>query len=112
MCTVRVWVSITNSTNTRRSSTVSTWRKSQAGMPASWACRNCRHLGDARRGAGPKPTAARIRARDLTTHDCNLMSQHEDLCILRGVIPRQEHPPAEHPDHEPVDESYQHKRRA
>ena len=45
----------------RRSSTVSTCRKSQARMPEAWAVRNCRHAGDARRGAGPRPAAARIR---------------------------------------------------
>src|ERR1700678_745651 len=30
-------------------------------MPDAWAFRNCRHVGDARRGAGPRPAAARIR---------------------------------------------------
>jgi hypothetical protein len=52
ICTARVSISITNSTYTRRSSTVSTCRKSQARMPDAWATRNCRQVGDARRGAG------------------------------------------------------------
>jgi hypothetical protein len=56
----RVWISITNKTYTRRSSTVSTCRKSQAEMPEAWAVRNCREVGDARRVAGPSPAAARI----------------------------------------------------
>ena len=30
-------------------------------MPDPWAARNCRHVGDACRGAGPSPAAARIR---------------------------------------------------
>jgi hypothetical protein len=35
--------------------------KSHARMPHAWAFRSCRHVGDARRGAGPSPAAARIR---------------------------------------------------
>jgi len=31
-------------------------------MPDAWLARNCRQVGDARRGAGPSPAAARIRA--------------------------------------------------
>jgi hypothetical protein len=34
--------------------------KSHARMPDAWAFRNCRHVGDARRGAGPSPAAARM----------------------------------------------------
>ena len=30
-------------------------------MPDAWLARNCRQVGDARRGAGPSPAAARIR---------------------------------------------------
>ena len=36
-------------------------RKSHARIPDAWAARNCRHVGDARRGAGPSPAADRIR---------------------------------------------------
>jgi hypothetical protein len=32
-----------------------TCTKSHARMPGAWAFRNCRHVGDARRGAGPSP---------------------------------------------------------
>jgi hypothetical protein len=45
----------------------------------------------------------RPRARDLPAQDCNLMPEHQDLRILRGVIPREEHQPAEHPDHEEIE---------
>src|SRR5262245_7618790 len=61
MCTARVWIPSTNKTYRRWSSTVSTCRKSQARIPDAWAARNCRQGGDARRGAGPSPAAARIR---------------------------------------------------
>jgi hypothetical protein len=61
MCTARVWISITTSTYKRRNVTVSTCRKSHAKMPYACVIRNCRHVGDARRGAGPSPAAARIR---------------------------------------------------
>ena len=33
----------------------------RARMPDAWAARNCRQVGDARRGAGRSPAAARIR---------------------------------------------------
>ena len=61
MCTARVWISKTNNTYTRWSSTVSTCKKSHARMPDAWAARSCRQAGAARRGAGPSPAAARIR---------------------------------------------------
>jgi hypothetical protein len=40
------------------------------------------------------------------------MPQHEDLRILRGIAPRQQRQPAEHPDHEQIDETDQHECRA
>jgi hypothetical protein len=30
-------------------------------MPDAWSARNCRHVGDVRRGAGPSLAAARVR---------------------------------------------------
>ena len=39
----------------RRSAIVSTQKKSQARMPAAWACRNSRHDGPPGRGAGSRP---------------------------------------------------------
>jgi hypothetical protein len=45
---------------TRFSRTVSTCRKSTARIPAAWACKNCRHVGPERRGAGSMPAARRI----------------------------------------------------
>ena len=38
----------------------------------------------------------------------DFVPQHEDLRLLSGVAPRQEHQPAEHPDHEEVDEADEH----
>jgi hypothetical protein len=61
MCTVRVPISIANKTYTRRRKTVPACRKSAARIPEAWEVRNCRQVGDARRGAGLSPAAARIR---------------------------------------------------
>ncbi len=61
MCTRRVWISITKNTYRRLRNTVSACRKSHARIPAAWEVRNCRQAGDARRGAGVSPAAARIR---------------------------------------------------
>ena len=49
---------------------------------------------------------------DLPPQHCDLMPQHQDLRVLGGVTARQEHQPAEHPDHEQVDKTDQHERRA
>jgi hypothetical protein len=54
----------------------------------------------------------RLRAGHLPAQDCNLMPEHEDLRVLSGVTPRQEHQPAGHPDHEDVYEANEHERRA
>jgi hypothetical protein len=51
----------------------------------------------------------RLRAGDLTTQDRNLVPQHQDLHVLRGVAPREEHYPAEQLDHEQIDEAKEHK---
>jgi hypothetical protein len=59
-CIRRVPCSMNTSTYMRFSSTVSTCRKSTARIPAAWACRNCRHVGPERRGAGSMPAARRI----------------------------------------------------
>ena len=60
-CTRRDWNSITNKTYRRLRKTVSTCRKSHDRIPAAWEARNWRQVGDARRGAGVSPAAARIR---------------------------------------------------
>jgi hypothetical protein len=52
----------------------------------------------------------RPRPRDLPTQHRDLMPQDEDLRILRGVTAHQERQPAEHPDHEQVDEANEHER--
>ena len=54
----------------------------------------------------------RPRTGDLPPQDRDLVPQHEDLRILGSVIPGKEHQPAEHPDHEQVDETDLHDRRA
>ena len=62
-----------------------------------------RHGGD--HGAvGP----VRLRAGHLTTQDRDLVPQHQDLHVLRGVAPREEHYPAEQPDHEQVHQAKEH----
>jgi hypothetical protein len=52
------------------------------------------------------------RAADLTTQHRDLMPQNQDLRVLGGVAASQERQPAGHPDHEQVDETDQHERRA
>jgi hypothetical protein len=54
----------------------------------------------------------RPRPRDLPAQHSDLVPQHQDLRILRGVTARQERQPAEHPGHEQVDEANEHERRA
>jgi hypothetical protein len=50
----------------------------------------------------------RLRAGHLTAQDRDLMPQHQDLHVLRGVAARQQHQPAEQPDHEQIDETNEH----
>ena len=61
MCTRRVWISITKNTCKRLRNTVPACRKSHARISDAWEARNCRQVGDVRRGAGASPAAARIR---------------------------------------------------
>src|SRR6266702_1690380 len=56
----RVPCSMNTKTYRRFSSTVPTWKKSTARIPAAWECRNCRQVGPERRGAGSMPAARRI----------------------------------------------------
>jgi hypothetical protein len=53
----------------------------------------------------------RLRAGDLTAQDRNLVPQHQDLRLFRGVAAREERQPAEQPDYEQVDEAKEHERR-
>jgi hypothetical protein len=53
----------------------------------------------------------RPRASDLATQHRNLMPEHQDLSVLRGITARQQHKPAEHPDYEQVHKTEQHERR-
>ena len=54
----------------------------------------------------------RPRARDLPTQHRDLVPQHQDLRVLRSVTTRQQRQPAEHLDHEQVDEADEHERRS
>jgi len=54
----------------------------------------------------------RPRARGLPTQHRDLEPQHQDLRVLGGVTARQERQPAEHADHEQVDEADKHERRS
>jgi hypothetical protein len=47
---------------------------------------------------------------DLPPQHRDLMPQYEDLRVLRGIAARQQRQPAEHPDHEQVNETAQHER--
>jgi hypothetical protein len=40
-----------------------------------------------------------LGAGDLQTQDRDLMAHDEDLRVLGAIISRQEHQPAEHPNH-------------
>jgi hypothetical protein len=51
-----------------------------------------------------------FRAGELPAQDRDLVPEHKDLRVLRGVTPRQEHQPAGYPDHEQVDEADDHER--
>jgi hypothetical protein len=50
----------------------------------------------------------RLRVGDLTAQDRNLVPQHQDLRVFRGVAAREEHQPAEQPDHEQIHEVKEH----
>ena len=61
-CTRRRSISITKSTQKRRSVIVSTVKKSVAKMPLAWACTNSLQVGPERRGAGGRRRRARTAA--------------------------------------------------
>jgi hypothetical protein len=63
---------------------------------------------------GEHSTVSPVRpwAGNLPAQDSDLVPQREYLCILRGIASRQQRQPAEHPDHEQVDQSDEHERRA
>jgi hypothetical protein len=52
------------------------------------------------------------RTAELPPQDRNLMPEHQDLRILGGIAPGQEHQPPEHPDHHQVDKTDEHERRS
>jgi hypothetical protein len=53
---------------------------------------------------------ARPRAGDLAPQHRDLVPEDQDLDILDSITPRQQYQPAEHPDHEQVDETDKHER--
>ncbi len=66
-----------------------------------------------RRGGEYGPVSpVRPRAGDLTPQYRDFMAEHQDLRVPGGVAACQERQPAEHADHERVDETDQHERRA
>jgi len=50
----------------------------------------------------------RLRAGDLAAQDRDLMTQHQDLDVLRGVAAGEGRQPAERPDHEQIGEAEEH----
>ena len=52
------------------------------------------------------------RAGDLTPQHRDLVPEDQDFRVLGGMAARQERQPAEHPDHEQIDEADEHERRA
>jgi hypothetical protein len=63
---------------------VSACRKSHARIPDAWEARNCRQVGDARRGEGVSPAAARIPA-DRSRADA--MAETEEFALDAPVPP-------------------------
>jgi hypothetical protein len=59
----------------------------------------------AQRGEQRPVSPIRSRTGDQTAQDRDLMSQHQDLNLFRGVAPCEEHQPAEQPDHEQIQEA-------
>jgi hypothetical protein len=55
---------------------------------------------------------ARLRPRHLTAQHRHLMPQHHDLNALGCLAPAQHHQPAEHPNHDHVEEAHRHKPRS
>jgi len=53
----------------------------------------------------------RLRAGDLTSQDSDLMPEHQDLDVLRGVAAGEQRQPAEQPDHEQIGEAEEHEYR-
>src|SRR5215472_2885451 len=87
-------------------------------MPATFPASRSGAGGGVWAAASPRPPARHGQpspasgARYLPAQYCNLMPEHQDLRLLSGVAPRQEHQPAGHPDHEDVYETNEHERRA
>jgi len=69
---------------------------------------------------GPQPrqsgdhrtvSPVRLRAGNLAAQHRDLVPEHQDLHVLRGVAAREQRHPAEQPDHEQIDEANAHERR-
>jgi hypothetical protein len=46
----------------------------------------------------------------MAAQDCDLVSQYQDLHVLRGAAARKQRQPAQYPDHEEIDEANEHDR--
>jgi hypothetical protein len=60
------------------------------------------------RGDHRTVSPVRFRPGDAVAQDCDLVPQHQDLHVFRGVAAREQRHPAEQPDHEQVDEAEEH----
>jgi hypothetical protein len=58
-----------------------------------------------------RPAQSAFGRGDPTAQDRNLVPQHQDLRLFRGVAAREERQPAEQPDYEQIDEAKEHERR-
>ena len=60
------------------------------------------------RGDHGAVSPVRFWAGDLAAEDRKLMTQYQDLRVFGGVAAREQHQPAERPDHEQVGEAEEH----
>src|SRR5258708_2920957 len=82
MCTRRVSISMTKKTYRRFRKIVSTCRKSHAKIPEAWEIKNCRQVGDDRRGA---ESGLREDPADRALTDS--MAKTEELALDPSVSP-------------------------
>ena len=93
MCTVWVPISIANKTYRRRRKTVSTCRKSAARIAEACEVRNCRQVGDARRGlesgGGQDPADGALADAVAETDELALDAPVAPAWVLPGQLPGQ-----------------------
>jgi hypothetical protein len=62
------------------------------------------------RGDHRTVSPVRLRAGDLAAQDRDLVPQDHDLHLLGGAAAREQRQPAEHPDHEQIQDANKHDR--